>query len=162
MTNQQHAETLKNWMLTYGRLVYTVAYKILANEQDAEDIFQNTFAKAYFRCGKLKSHGNIKAWLCRTATNDALNWLASSWKKKVKLCDIPVELADSQPKTSEIAGLVESLPAIYRKCIWLYYYAGYKTHEIAEMTGVAHSTVLTRLRRARGYLKADIQKLDKE
>ena len=156
MTQQHDNTMIRQWMLDYGKLVYSVAYKILKNAQDAEDVFQNTFIKAYFRSNKLKDHNNLKAWLCRTATNDALNKLSSSWKKKVALCEIPQELMAEQNDNGDVIHYVKKLPIIYRKCIWLYYFAGYKTNEIAEMTGVSHSTVRTRLKRARSFLKADI------
>ena len=156
MTQKTRSETLRIWMTDYGRLVYSVAYKIVLNAQDAEDVFQDTFAKAYFKMAKLKHHKNIKAWLSLTAKNNALNKVASSWKKKVTLLETPRELASPMTDDTGLINLVRALPAIYRKCIWLYYYAGYDTNEIAELTGVAPSTVRTRLRRGREHLKADI------
>jgi RNA polymerase sigma-70 factor (ECF subfamily) len=157
MTHEKRSAVLKNWMENYGRLVYSLAYKILLNAQDAEDVFQNTFSKAYFKMGSLERHSNVKAWLCRTAKNDALNKVSSSWKTKVALLEAPVELASSETDTTELSCLVKNLPPIYRKCIWLYYYAGYRTDEIAHLTGVAPSTVRTRLKRGREHLKADIK-----
>ena len=158
MTDQQRHTFLREWMQAYGRLIYSVAFEILHNPQDSEDVFQNTFIKAYFRCSKLQKHENIKAWLCRVATNESLNKLQSSWKKNVTLYGIPKELYCTAEETGRLTQLIKDLPLIYRKCIWLYYYAGYKTHEIADMTGVSHATVRTRLKRARSYLKADIQR----
>lgn len=157
MTQQMRNTTLHNWMKDYGRLVYSVAYKIVLNAADAEDVFQNTFCKAYFKMNKIKHHENIKAWLCLTAKNDSLNKVTSSWKKKVTLLPAPKEIYSPQADTIEIAHLVKTLPAIYRKCIWLHYYAGYKTDEIAGLCGVAPSTVRTRLKRGREHLKADIE-----
>ncbi len=156
MAQEKRSATLRIWMKDYGRLVYSVAYKIVRNTQDAEDVFQNTFAKAYFKMAKLTHHPNIKAWLSLTAKNDALNKVASSWKKKVTLLDTPRELASYEKDNTELINLVKALPAIYRKCIWLYYYVGYDTNEIAELTGVSAATVRTRLRRARHRLKADL------
>ena len=156
MTQKTRNATLRRWMADYGRLVYSVAYKIVLNAQDAEDVFQNTFAKAYFKMAQLKHHKNIKAWLSLTAKNDALNKVASCWKKKVTLLETPRELESPFTDDTELLNLVRELPAVYRKCIWLYYYAGYDTNEIAELTGAAPSTVRTRLRRGREHLKADI------
>ncbi|MCK5128411.1 MAG: sigma-70 family RNA polymerase sigma factor [Clostridiales bacterium] len=157
MTDQHDNTHINQWMLDYGKLVYSVAFKILKNPQDTEDVFQNTFIKAHFRCRKLQDHKNIKAWLCRVATNEALNKLSSSWKKKVTLCTVPMEIASTQAEGDTILELVKKLPVNYRKCIWLYYYVGYKSQEIAEMTGVSHATIRTRLKRARNILKMDIQ-----
>lgn len=159
MTHDKRSAVLKNWMKNYGRLVYSLAYKILLNPQDAEDVFQNTFSKAYFKMGKLERHSNVKAWLCRTAKNDALNKVTSSWKTKVSLLDAPIELATPETDTVEFSCLVQNLPPVYRKCIWLYYYAGYRTDEIAQLTGANPATVRTRLKRGRDHLKADIQKI---
>ncbi len=157
MTQQDRSATLRLWMKDYGRLVYSLAYKILLNAQDAEDVFQNTFAKAYFKISKLENHKNVKAWLCQVAKNDALNKVSSSWKKKVTLQEVPMEFHSPESDSVELDYLVKCLPPIYRKCIWLYYYAGYKTSEIAELTGVAPATVRTRLKRGREHLKADFQ-----
>lgn len=159
MTHEKRSAVLQTWMKDYGKLVYALAYKILLNSQDAEDVFQNTFSKAYFKLGRLERHANVKAWLCRTAKNDALNIVASSWKTKVTLLDAPKELASPETDTVELNALVQNLPPIYRKCIWLYYYAGYSTDEIASLTGVAPPTVRTRLKRSREHLKADIQEI---
>ena len=157
MTQQERTKTINSWMRDYGRLVYSVAYKILINRQDAEDVFQNTFTKAYFKMGNLTGHGNIKAWLSLTAKNDALNKVKSSWKSKVSLVEAPLDLAQTNADAVSFANLIGTLPAVYRKTIWLHYFAGYKTDEIAELMGVAHSTVRSRLKRGRHYLKADLQ-----
>ena len=157
MTHDKHSAVLKNWMQNYGKLVYSLAYKILLNTQDAEDVFQNTFSKAYFKMGSLERHANVKAWLCRTAKNDALNMVSSSWKKKVTFFSAPKELVTPETDAVELNCLVQNLPPIYRKCIWLYYYAGYSTNEIAELTGINPATARTRLKRGREHLKADIQ-----
>ncbi len=156
MTNNQKSELIQNWMQSYGKLVYSVAYKITLNAQDAEDVFQDTFSKAYFKLPKLATHGNTQAWLCMTAKNDALNKVSSSWRTKVELTQTPMDIASESSVGSEIVSLIKKLPHSYRQCIWLYYYAGYKTHEIAELLSVPDATVRTRLRRARAHLKCDL------
>jgi RNA polymerase sigma factor (sigma-70 family) len=156
---QKRDEYLKECMNEYGSIVLSTAMRILKNVQDAEDVFQNTFVKAYCINKVFNDQNHIKAWLIRVTVNDCLSRLRSGWKKKVVLCDLPQELiAWDNDNSSDIIRLLQKIPRIYRRAIWLYYWAGYKTHEIAEMTDVKPATVRTRLKRARVLLKADIQK----
>ncbi len=156
MTNEQKSALLRKWMKSYGKLIYSVAYKITLNEQDTEDIFQETFTKAYFKLPKLANHANIKAWLCMAAKNRAINLVTSSWSKKVELTQAPYDIAPQGADSDELVELIKKLTYSHRQCIWLYYYVGYKTAEIADLLGVPDATVRTRLRRAREQLKCEI------
>lgn len=148
-------ERLKKWILDYGYEVLSTAKRITGNVHDAEDVFQNTFIKAYCRNKSFKSQEHIKAWLIRVTINDCISRLRSGWKKRVVLCKIPEELCEPF-NSNDTIQLLKKLPNIYRQALWLHYWAGYKTHEIADMVGVSPATIRTRLKRARER-KTDMQ-----
>lgn len=78
-----------------------------------------------------------------------------SWKhKSVAPLDDEPEPAVPEPKDhSDVLEAVQSLPVKYKDVIWLYYYEGYQTEEIAQILGSPPSTIRNRMRDARKLLK---------
>ncbi|MCK5128408.1 MAG: hypothetical protein KAQ68_01040, partial [Clostridiales bacterium] len=123
MTDQKRKEHLKKWIDDYGKLVLATALRIADTPQDAEDVFQNTFTKAYCRTLPFRSEEHTKAWLIRVAVNDCLSKLRSSWKTKVVLGDLPDALSSTISNDSEIIPLLQNLPSIYKEAVYLHYWA---------------------------------------
>ena len=135
----------------YSNTVYRVAYSILKNETDAEDIFQETFIKFYKNIEKMKNEEYEKAWLIRVTINNC-NMLLR--KKKIRKEDeITEEIPDTYEEKEDILKLVNNLPAKYRLVIYLYYYEGYKISEISKILKESEGTIKSRLSRAREYLE---------
>ena len=151
---------LEKWMDEFGGVVLEAARHILKNTQDAQDVFQNTFVKAYLKKGCFNEKEHVKAWLLRVAKNESISKLRSGWKKRVTLCEIPKEISENTQANELVLDCVKKLPAKYRQSVWLYYWAGYKTEEIAEVMQTTPATVRTRLKRAREQLKISIQRSD--
>lgn len=158
MKANERDKQLENWMDEFGGAVLSRAKRILKNTQDAQDVFQSTFVKAYIKADGFTDNEHVKAWLLRVASNESISKLRSSWKKRVILTDIPERIVEIAPKESFVTECVQKLPKNYRQTLWLYYWAGYKTNEIAEMMNTNPATVRTRLKRAREYLKPHIQR----
>ncbi len=131
--------------------MFRAALAILGSKTDAEDILQDVFVKLFEKKPLLESTEHEKAWLLRVTVNLCKSRLRSPWRKKV------VPLLDTFPtQTDEQQNIVQtvlSLPAKYRIVIHLFYYEGYKTKEIAEITKQKESTVREQLTRARRMLK---------
>jgi len=135
----------------YSNMVYRVAYSILKNETDAEDIFQETFIKFYKNIEQMKSEEHEKAWLIRVTINNC-NMLLR--KKKIRKEDeITEEIPDTHEEKEDILEVVNKLPAKYRLVIYLYYYEGYKISEISKILNDSEGTIKSRLSRAREYLE---------
>jgi len=124
----------------------------MKSKTDAEDIMQEVFLKVVEgKTPAFQSAEHEKAWLARVTVNQCRSRLRSPWRKKTEpLLDIYKAQDD---KEQELLEIVFSLPLKYRIVIHLFYYEGYSTKEIAEITGQKDSTVRSTLTRARHMLK---------
>ena len=138
---------------TYSDLILRLSYTYLKSTHDAEDICQTVFLK-YLTAGQtFDSPAHEKARIIRTAVNACKDVLKSAWRTRT--CDITAcaEMAAPEGADGAVMAAVQSLPDKYRVPIYLHYYEGYKTREIAEMLGERPATINTRLDRGRDRLK---------
>ena len=131
--------------------LFRTAVAIMGNKSDAEDVVQDVFVKLFEKRLEFESSEHETAWLIRVAVNLCKSRLRSHWHKKT------VPLLETYPaqtnEQQEILETVLSLPSKYRTVIHLFYYGGYSTKEIAEITKQKESTVREQLTRARRMLK---------
>lgn len=134
--------------------VYRTALAILGNIADAEDVVQDTFIKLITKGPLFQSVEHERAWLIRVSVNLCKSRLRTFWYRKT------VPLLGTIPARQEEDNLVEAVLALapkYRTVIHLYYYEGYSTAEIGELTGKRASTVRSLLTRARQKLKKIVE-----
>ena len=131
--------------------LFRAALAMMGGKADAEDIVQDAFVKLFEKQPDFESLEHETAWLIRVTVNLCKNRLRSHWWKN------STPLLESYPaqteRRHELLETVLSLPAKYRAVIHLFYYEGYSTKEIAEMTKRKDSTVREQLTRARRILK---------
>jgi RNA polymerase sigma-70 factor (ECF subfamily) len=134
-----------------GDKLFRTAVAITGNKAEAEDIVQEAFIKLIERQPHFESPEHETAWLVRVTVNLCKNRIRSHWWKKTE------PLLDSYPtqdsEETDIMQAIISLPAKYRAVIHLFYYEGYSTGEIAEITEQKESTIRQQLTRARRMLK---------
>lgn len=149
------AETLYQ---RYFDTLYRVCFLYMKNEADSLDAVQETFLRLIRSGFKEESEEKTKAWLIVTASNYCKKQLSHWWRKKRSpMEDEEYRLANAQaPSDSGVMELIWSLPEKYRALVYLYYYEGYKTREIAGLLGINASTVQTRLAKARSLLKLEL------
>lgn len=142
----------------YENQLYRTALAMLGNVAEAQDIVQDVFIKLYEFTGEFMSKEHEKAWLLRVTINLCKNKLRSCWwRKSTPLLEtIPAK----DPEQKVLFEYVLSLPAKYRTVIHLYYYEGYSTREIAQITDQKESTVRSLMSRARTQLKEQLHKDD--
>ena len=134
--------------------VYRVALTILNNVPEAEDATQTAFLKLISSEKAFENDEHIKAWLIVTTQNVCRNMLKNWWRaKRVDMETIAELPSHEEPIDSEVWSAVTSLDKKYRILVYLHYYEGYKTEEIAGMLGINHATIRTQLRTARQKLK---------
>jgi RNA polymerase sigma-70 factor, ECF subfamily len=149
-------------VLPYAGQLHSVALRLTGNPADAEDLVQETYAKAYAGFGTFKPGTNLRAWLCRIETNAFYNtYRARRRRPEVLLGSLePVEAAHPATGSAEDEALAEmpapaliaalrGLPSHLATTIYLADAEGYRYAEIAEITGVPIGTVMSRLHRAR-------------
>ena len=151
----------QNWsndsdmIVSYGNMVYRLAYARMQNRHDADDIFQEVFLRYIRRAPVFESYEHGKAWFLRTTINCCKNMWMSAWRRKTTaLTD-----AEEQPvlyDTEEAQMLAEALAALpvkYRTVLHLYYYEELTAEEISRIQQIPAGTVRMQLSRGRTMLK---------
>jgi RNA polymerase sigma-70 factor (ECF subfamily) len=128
---------------------------LVKNQHDAEDMTSSTFIKLMRFDGSFESPEHEKAWLIRAATNTCKDFLKSVWARRTAIPDN----MEYKPVggSGEVLEEVLSLPEKYKLPIYLHYYEGYSTAEIAKMLKMYESTVRGRLHRGRKLLKLELE-----
>lgn len=143
---------LETMLFQYENTLYRAALAILGDAHGAEDAVQDAFLRCLEKEPDFESPAHEKAWLLRVTVNGCKSRLRSLWRRRT------APLLDTYPAAGpEEQSLMETigkLPAKDRTVLHLYYYEGYQTAEIAEMTGWREGTVRSRLTRARVKLGA--------
>lgn len=138
------------------RHVYRVCFSYLKNQADAEDVTEDVFVKVLRENINFTDSDHEAKWLTVTAINMSKNLLKSKKRKNIPLDELPEISAEDEAPGRELLYAVMKLPEKYRDVIWLHYYQGYKTDEIAKMLNRLPSTVRGQLRDARLLLKKEL------
>lgn len=148
-------------ILQYSEMVYRMAYSLVKNKYDAEDIHQEVFVKYLKKRPVFESEAHRRAWFLRVTINSCKNLWKTAWKQKVvSLGEEDWDRTEDGQAAGEADGqreaviaLVKQLPKKYRIVIHLFYYEEMSTEEIAGVLGMKASAVRTQLARARTKLK---------
>lgn len=130
--------------------IYRVCYLYMKNKNDTEDMVQETFLKLYKTTKVFESIEHEKAFLIVVASNLCKNNIKRFFNRFTGINNI--ELTDNNKK-DETLELVLNLPTKYKTVIYLYYYDGYSTLEIAKMLNINESTIRSQLHYGRKLLK---------
>lgn len=137
--------------------LYRISYMYMKNRCDAEDIVQNTFIKLFEKEKQFDNTEHEKAWLIVVTINACKNHFKTWWNTKVTYEDVEMI---SHDKNNYILEALLELPKKYKEVIYLYYYEGYSTKEIAVILNSKDATVRSQLQRAKLLLK-DVLKGEK-
>ena len=152
-TPQNRIERIVN---TYSDTLLRIALHYTKNQSDAEDALQTVYLKLLKTEQGFDSAEHEKAWLIRVTINQCKDLLRSVWYKKTEALE-DSHKAKQQGENFIVLDAVRALDEKYRDIVFLYYYEGYGTNEIASMLEMRQGTVESRLFRAREQLKKTLE-----
>ena len=140
--------------------LYRYAYRLSGSSADAEDLTQEAFGKAFTRMGQLREPERAKAWLFQILRNLYLHKVRDEKRHRMVPLDAVGDLAGREAEdTPEIdpAKLQQALDELdegFRTPLILFYFEEFSYREIADQMDLPIGTVMSRLARAKGYLRS--------
>lgn len=145
----------------YKKSMYNVGYRIVNNEDEAQDVLQEAFISAFRNLAYYRGDATFGAWLKRIVVNKAINYL-----KKRQLERLPDDekwdLRDEETtdplehfpySVEQVRHAIANLPDGYRAVLSLYLLEGYDHGEIGEILGISESTSKSQFNRSKKKLK---------
>jgi RNA polymerase sigma-70 factor, ECF subfamily len=140
--------------------LYRYAYRLSGSSADAEDLTQEAFCKAQANLAQLRERDRARPWLFSILRNAYLHRIRAVKQQRCISLDDAEELPDSMPGSlpeidpEQLQQALNELPEVFRNVIVLYYFESFSYRDIAEQMDLPIGTVMSRLARAKGYLKA--------
>ena len=134
-------------------MLYRVCYTYMKNPADTEDIVSDVFIKLIKHGVNFKNDEHEKAWLLRVAINLCKDNLKHWWRNRADINDHQNLESEDRFTEDETLKIVLELPERYKAAVYLHYYEGYNTEEIAGILKKPRSTILYHLHMARKLLK---------
>jgi RNA polymerase sigma factor (sigma-70 family) len=174
-------QVLKGKNHAYGYIVdrhkdkaYNLAFRICGNNEEAEEISQDSFIKAYRSLKGFKMKSSFSTWLFRIVYNTAISHVRIRKKGILSLEDFPAdatdfigtntseEEAENEYRNSLVNFALQKISVEERGLISLYYYDEMSTDEISSVTGISKSNIKVKLFRARQKMSEIIEKVEKK
>ncbi len=174
-------EAFEQLVQRYDRNVFRIANHITRNTEDAEDVVQEAFLKAYQHLDRFQENSKFYTWLVRIAVNEALMKLRRRKSDRTVSIDqdveteedtIPREIADWSPNPEQLYGTdelrdiltktIQGLPPGFRTVFVLRDVEGLSTEETAEALDLSVPAVKSRLLRARLQLRERLSRYFKQ
>ena len=149
----------------YGGEVFAIVSRLVPNHEDAEELTQDAFVRAYSRLDSFIGRSSFSTWVCRIAYTTTVSWLR---KKRIKylsiedkqgLSDREVdEVLDDESRLDELQRAIALLRPDEQMLLELYYFESRPMADIAYILDVEQGTIATRLHRIRRKLYSMISR----
>ncbi len=162
----QRPEVIGDLLSQFGRELLGVAFLIVRNHADAEEVVMDTLLTAWRRAVDLRDDAALRTWLLRIATRHAL-----SRRRRRQYPTVTMDAAASivasrsdQPSPDRliVAEALRELPPKMRASVALHHYAGLTISEVADAMGVSHNTVKSNLRDGMARLREQLNQPEAE
>jgi RNA polymerase sigma factor (sigma-70 family) len=151
---------------------YNLAFRICCNHEEAEEIAQDSFLKAYRALNGFKMKSSFATWLYRIVYNTAISHVRIKKKGILSLEDFPVdatdftgnnisdEEAEKEYRSSLVNFALQKITDEERGLISLFYYEEMSIEEISDVTGISKSNIKVKLFRARQKMSEIVEKVE--
>ena len=159
-------------VMRYQGVVYGLAYHLVGNFEDAKDLAQEAFIRAYTRLSNIRDKTKFASWLKKVTFSVCMNWLKAQGRRELVLLGSETnkediyEMPDPSPSPAEqveveelreaVLQAVNNLPETYRLPLTLFHLDGLSYKKVAEFLDVSLSTVKWRLHQARKMLRKEM------
>ena len=159
-----HREAFEPLVSKYKNLVFGIALNILKNRNEAADVTQEVFLKAWANLSRYDSQYSFKTWIARITVNHSINvnnknknnpsvmWDETEIERVSTDRGIPEDETLGKEKRESVRKAIEALPDMYRMVITLFHQQSLSYDEICKITGYPLSIIKNRLYRARKML----------
>ena len=163
-----NTEIFKKTFIPYHQKLYRVAYRILRDQGNAEDIVQETYIKLWNKREDLKDIENTEAYAIIILRNACLDFLR---KKKMYFSEVESNIEETSSLSQEIEQrdrldkvkvLIEKLPTQQRIVMQLKHWDEYTDDEIEEITGMSQVNIRVTLSRARKTIREEFLKIEQQ
>ena len=144
--------SLEEAVRTYTDMLFRIAFSMIGDSDDAEDILQNVFLKYHLKHPAFADSEHCKAWLIRTAVNETKDFLRFR-KRQRKLSENAALVLPREQDRAVMEALL-ALPVKFQSVLYLFYVEGYRTEEIGRMLRLTSAAVRKRLQKGREALKS--------
>ena len=145
--------------------MFCVVMRFLKNSDDAEDVLQESFIKAFQKIDQYKGEVTFGAWLKKIVVNKCIDFLKAKRNVHVPLEENLMHVVEDDDwkvdigiTIEEVRSVIEMLSEKYRYVLMLFLIEGYDHSEISQILDIPETTCRTRLLRGKGFLKEKLIK----
>ncbi|WP_298778396.1 sigma-70 family RNA polymerase sigma factor [uncultured Polaribacter sp.] len=154
---------------TYKDMVFSLAFKMTKKREEAEEVSQDTFIKAYKNLGKFKGDSKFSTWLYRIAYHASLDAIKKNKNhnnsfeineityNQIQSVDTILQGIERKERAKVMNDCLLKLPEEERSLIWMFYFDELSLREIIEVTSISEANLKVKLHRARKKLLAIVQ-----
>jgi RNA polymerase sigma-70 factor (ECF subfamily) len=174
---QGDLDSFNQLVVRWERPIYALAYRVIGREEDARDVCQETFLRAFRALGGFKGQAKFSSWLYRIALNLCRDWIRRQKRgtfiqtpEGIDVQDLAAErgptesiedLVSRREMSRAVARAMAALPEDQRTAIILKEYHGMTFQEIADLLGCPLSTVKTRTYQGLSVLRRQLSEPDR-
>ena len=154
-----HAEEFGYFLERYGPEAFTLVSRLVPQQQDAEELTQDAFVRAYNRLETFGGRSSFGTWICRIAYTTAVSWLRRKRIKYLSIEDKPYltdtevdETLNDESRIDDLHQAIAKLKPDEQMLLQLYYYDNRPVADIAYILDVEAGNIATRLYRIRRKL----------
>ena len=141
----------------HSHTVFRLAYAILQNKSDADDVYQEVFLRYVRKSPCFNDDGHERAWFIKVTINCARSLASSPFRKRTQ----PLNNADASycmdEQSMTLRDMVRRLTPKYRIVIHLFYYEDMPVAQISTVLGIRETTIRSQLSRARDMLRQNMR-----